>query len=167
MTLTSDLSLQGILTGMSKRGYSISINERNLGGNLVANALEALLRHAWSPTHLARHVCSCVYVCWGGGECASTNNILTGELPLPPVFCHLYATCTYKCAQRRIRHTLTWKLFSHSTRSLDHWTHEWTAKKSQCALAAQASCLSLSHTVSLLLMRVLQQKGTVPVCRDM
>ena len=47
---------QGILTGMSVNGFSVSINERDLGGNLVEDALEALLKHAWSPTHLARQV---------------------------------------------------------------------------------------------------------------
>ena len=41
---------------MSVHGFSVSINERDLGGNLVEDALEALLKHAWSPTHLARHV---------------------------------------------------------------------------------------------------------------
>ncbi len=47
---------QGILTGMSKARYSISVNERDLGGNIVLDALESLLRHAWSPTHLVRQV---------------------------------------------------------------------------------------------------------------
>lgn len=55
---TSDVTagFVGILTGMSVHGFSVSINERDLGGNLVEDVLEALLKHAWSPTHLARQV---------------------------------------------------------------------------------------------------------------
>ena len=47
---------QGILTGMSSPGFSLSINERNLGGSIVEDSLEALLLHSWCPTHLARKV---------------------------------------------------------------------------------------------------------------
>ena len=47
---------QGILTGMSSAGFSLSINERNLGGSIVEDALEAVLLHSWCPTHLARQV---------------------------------------------------------------------------------------------------------------
>ena len=46
----------GILTGMSKNGFSLSINERELGGSPVIDGFNALLRHAWSPTHLLRQV---------------------------------------------------------------------------------------------------------------
>ncbi|XP_064402990.1 N-acylethanolamine-hydrolyzing acid amidase-like [Halichondria panicea] len=46
----------GILTGMSVHGFSISVNERDLGGNIVEDALEALLKHSSSPTHLTRQV---------------------------------------------------------------------------------------------------------------
>ena len=47
---------QGILTGMSSAEFSLSINERNLGGSIVEDSLEALLLHSWCPTHLARKV---------------------------------------------------------------------------------------------------------------
>ena len=46
----------GILTGVSKAGFSVSINERDLGGNIILDSFNALLRHAWSPTHLLRQV---------------------------------------------------------------------------------------------------------------
>ena len=46
----------GILTGMSRSGFSLSINERDLGGNPVLDGFDALIRKAWSPTHLARKV---------------------------------------------------------------------------------------------------------------
>lgn len=59
-TLTSIVTVctctQGILTGMSTAGFSVSINERALGGEIVADALEAVLLHSWCPTHLARQV---------------------------------------------------------------------------------------------------------------
>ena len=48
--------VQGIITGMSRGGFSISINERDLGGDPIVDALEAILRHAFSPTHLTRKV---------------------------------------------------------------------------------------------------------------
>lgn len=47
---------QGILTGMSSSGFSLSINERSLGGSIVEDSLEAILMHSWCPTHLARQV---------------------------------------------------------------------------------------------------------------
>ena len=46
----------GIVTGMNKRGFSLTINERELGGEPVVDSFNALLRHAWSPTHLLRKV---------------------------------------------------------------------------------------------------------------
>ena len=46
----------GILTGMSKFGFSVSINERDLGGDPILDGFNALLRRAWSPTHLLRQV---------------------------------------------------------------------------------------------------------------
>ena len=51
----------GILTGMSRSGFSVTINERDLGGDPLVDALEALFSvgHAWSPTHLARKACYC------------------------------------------------------------------------------------------------------------
>lgn len=49
-------AVQGILTGVSRGGFSLSINERDLGGDPIVDALEAVLRHAYSPTHLARKV---------------------------------------------------------------------------------------------------------------
>lgn len=50
----------GILTGMSKSGFSLSINERDLGGNPILDGFNALLRKAWSPSHLARQVHACM-----------------------------------------------------------------------------------------------------------
>ena len=47
---------QGIITGMSSAGFSLTINERNLGGSILEDSLEALLLHSWCPTHLARKV---------------------------------------------------------------------------------------------------------------
>ena len=44
----------GILTGIHPDGYSISINERELGGEVVTDFLEGVLEGAWSPTHLVR-----------------------------------------------------------------------------------------------------------------
>ena len=41
---------------MSPAGFSISINERELGGEPVVDLLEAVLRKAASPTHLVRDV---------------------------------------------------------------------------------------------------------------
>jgi len=41
---------------MSTAGFSVSINERDLGGDIVADSLEAVLLHSWCPTHLARQV---------------------------------------------------------------------------------------------------------------
>ncbi len=46
----------GIVTGVNKCGFSLSINERELGGELIVDSFNALLRHAWSPTHLLRKV---------------------------------------------------------------------------------------------------------------
>lgn len=46
----------GILTGVSKQGFSLSINERELGGDPVFDSFDALLRHSMSPTHLLRRV---------------------------------------------------------------------------------------------------------------
>lgn len=46
----------GVLTGINKNGFSLSINERDLGGDPVVDGFNALLRRAWSPTHLLRQV---------------------------------------------------------------------------------------------------------------
>lgn len=47
----------GVFTGISKNGgFSLSINERNLGGNIIMNGLEGLLTHSKCPSHLAREV---------------------------------------------------------------------------------------------------------------
>lgn len=46
----------GIVTGVSKYGFSLSINERERGGEPLIDSFNALLRHAWSPTHLQRQV---------------------------------------------------------------------------------------------------------------
>ena len=46
----------GIVTGVSKYGYSLSINERERGGEPLVDSFNGLLRDAWSPPHLQRHV---------------------------------------------------------------------------------------------------------------
>ena len=47
----------GVSTGISKEGgFSISINERNLGGQIFKNGIDALLKKAKCPTLLARDV---------------------------------------------------------------------------------------------------------------
>lgn len=47
----------GILTGVSPYGFSVSINERDLGGNIIVNAIDAFIKHsAWCPSHLLRQV---------------------------------------------------------------------------------------------------------------
>ena len=46
----------GIVTGVSKYGFSLSINERERGGEPLVDSLNALLRHAKCPTHLERQV---------------------------------------------------------------------------------------------------------------
>lgn len=58
-TLSSDwlpLLRQGVATGMSPAGFSISVNERDLGGEPVVDLLEAVFKKAASPTHLVRDV---------------------------------------------------------------------------------------------------------------
>ena len=44
------------MTGMSRNGFSVTVNERDLGGNIIVDALAALLKKAWAPTHLSRAV---------------------------------------------------------------------------------------------------------------
>lgn len=46
----------GIPTGMSKRGFSISINERSLGGSVIEDSIEALLLGGAEVTVFARNV---------------------------------------------------------------------------------------------------------------
>eukprot|EP01130_Rhizamoeba_saxonica_P016736 TRINITY_DN7795_c0_g1_i2.p1 TRINITY_DN7795_c0_g1~~TRINITY_DN7795_c0_g1_i2.p1 ORF type:complete len:386 (+),score=75.02 TRINITY_DN7795_c0_g1_i2:165-1322(+) len=48
----------GILTGIKPGAFAVSINERNFGGNLMIDSLEALLYGSYSPTHLVRYVLS-------------------------------------------------------------------------------------------------------------
>ena len=55
-TLVLPLLFEGVLTGMSPAGFSISLNERELGGEPVVDFLEAVLRKAASPAHLIRDV---------------------------------------------------------------------------------------------------------------
>lgn len=52
------VGIVGIFTGISKQGgFSISINERSLGGSIEKNAMEGLLKHSQLPSFLAREVC--------------------------------------------------------------------------------------------------------------
>ena len=55
-TLACLYAVQGFLNGMTEGGFSGSINERLLGGSIAEDSLQALLNHAWSPTHLLRKV---------------------------------------------------------------------------------------------------------------
>lgn len=48
--------IKGILTGISPHGFSVSINERDLGGYILVNAMDGFLRHAFCPSHLLREV---------------------------------------------------------------------------------------------------------------
>jgi len=36
-------NVQGILTGISQNGFSISLNERDLGGDIIEDGLQAIL----------------------------------------------------------------------------------------------------------------------------
>ena len=45
-----------MLTAVSPHGYSVSINERSLGGNIVEDTLQAIITHSKMPTHLLRQV---------------------------------------------------------------------------------------------------------------
>lgn len=50
----------GVSTGIAKKGgFSLTINERNLGGQIFQNGINALLNKAKCPTLLARDVSSC------------------------------------------------------------------------------------------------------------
>ena len=40
--MTND-NIQGILTGISRNGFSVTLNERNLGGDIIENGLQAIL----------------------------------------------------------------------------------------------------------------------------
>lgn len=47
----------GVGTGISKKGgFSISINERNLGGKISDNGIDALLKKSKCPSLWARQV---------------------------------------------------------------------------------------------------------------
>lgn len=51
------VSIVGVFTGISKQGgFSISINERDLGGDVIQNGIDGLLKHSLCPSHLAREV---------------------------------------------------------------------------------------------------------------
>ena len=47
-----------MITGLSVNGFSVSINERDIGGSIFVDALQALMvNHSRCPTHLLREVC--------------------------------------------------------------------------------------------------------------
>ena len=48
--------IKGILTGISPHGFSVSINERDLGGYILVNAMDGFLKHVSCPSHLLREV---------------------------------------------------------------------------------------------------------------
>ena len=47
---------------MSKKGFSISADERSLGGSMIEDSLEALLMGAAGVGMLARNVCGVISV---------------------------------------------------------------------------------------------------------
>lgn len=50
----------GVATGISRKGgFSISINERNLGGEIFRSGINALLKKSKCPTLVAREVVLC------------------------------------------------------------------------------------------------------------
>lgn len=80
----------GIFTGISKQGgFSLSINERNLGGGLGKNALEGLLKHSKPPSFLAREVTYYYTRCLGHIGCTSSigNGALLGGFNRDAVIC--------------------------------------------------------------------------------
>ncbi len=51
------VGMVGIFTGISKQGgFSLSINERNLGGGPIDDGIASLLKKSLCPSHLARIV---------------------------------------------------------------------------------------------------------------
>jgi hypothetical protein len=46
----------GVGTGVSRKGFSISINERNLGGAIFNDGINALLKKSKCPSLLCREV---------------------------------------------------------------------------------------------------------------
>ena len=48
-------------TGMSKKGFSISINERSLGGSVIEDSIEALLLGGTEVVVFVRYVCISCY----------------------------------------------------------------------------------------------------------
>lgn len=51
--------LKGVLTTISPKGFSVSLNERGLGGNTIEDAIAALLLHkSRDPAYLLREVCT-------------------------------------------------------------------------------------------------------------
>ena len=51
--------LKGVLTTISPKGFSVSLNERGLGGNPFEDAIAALFLHkARDPSYLLREVCT-------------------------------------------------------------------------------------------------------------
>lgn len=59
MVFTGDVIVGtvGIATGISKKGgFSLSIDERDLGGALISNGISALLKKSKCPTLVAREV---------------------------------------------------------------------------------------------------------------
>lgn len=53
------VGIVGVFTGISRKGgFSISINERNLGGQPIKDGIDGLLKKSQCPSHLAREVCT-------------------------------------------------------------------------------------------------------------
>jgi len=47
---------QGVQTGLSARGFSVSLNERNLGGNIIEDGLQAVLQGSPDVAQYLRQV---------------------------------------------------------------------------------------------------------------
>lgn len=50
------IDLQGILTGISHNGFSVTLNERNLGGYIIEDALQAILHGSLDIGQFLRQV---------------------------------------------------------------------------------------------------------------
>lgn len=46
----------GVLTGMRPQAYGITLNERDFGGSIFIDTMEAIFLRSWSPSHLVREI---------------------------------------------------------------------------------------------------------------
>lgn len=83
---------QGIFTGMNPGHFSVSINERSIGGSPILDALNAILEGAASVTHLLR---STLERAFSYGE--ATHLLSITQLSAPVYY---IAAGTVPCCQR-------------------------------------------------------------------